>query len=397
MLSPEHVRARRRGGALELMRLSPADRERASELARDLLAVASAGVGAAREQVSAAWAAVEVAPRERKLALGLQKLIEDACVFTDPGELDPAALRRELFVAASRARAAGSFDWGVLVAEAALARGTDAAGVERALYADLRGAERLERAPALEPEAVVREWERGQVQAVLLRAVRVVAEVRCDSPAGYRALFHKLKFRRLLYALERHGEGYRLTIDGPFSLFESVTKYGLALAQVLPALEDCDALELTAEVRWGKERVPLRFTHSHRGAGALEPGELPEDVRALADAFAGLDTPWRPEPASAILDLPGAGLSVPDLVFSHRETGEEIFLEVMGYWSRDAVWRRVELVEAGLGARVLFAVSSHLRVSEAVLDDDAPGALYVYKRTMSARAVARKLDALSAR
>ena len=69
----------------------------------------------------------------------------------------------------------------------------------------------------------------------------------------------------------------------------------------------------------------------------------------------------------------------------------------MGYWSRAAVWQRVELVRAGLAERVLFAVSSRLRVSEEVLGDDLPGALYVYKGTMSARVVAERLDALWAR
>jgi hypothetical protein len=89
---------------------------------------------------------------------------------------------------------------------------------------------------------------------------------------------------------------------------------------------------------------------------------------------------------------------VPDLVF--QATGADgkpvvVYLEVMGYWSRAAVWQRVELVQAGLRERVLFAVSSRLRVSEEVLDGDLPGALYVYKGTMSARTVLERLDVLS--
>ena len=107
-----------------------------------------------------------------------------------------------------------------------------------------------------------------------------------------------------------------------------------------------------------------------------------------------------------ILELPGVGLSIPDLVFERRDPPdgsraprvprERIYLEVMGYWSRAAVWKRVELVQAGLAERILFAVSAKLRVSEEVLDEDLPGALYVYKQTMSARAIADRLEKLSA-
>jgi hypothetical protein len=69
----------------------------------------------------------------------------------------------------------------------------------------------------------------------------------------------------------------------------------------------------------------------------------------------------------------------------------------LGFWSREAVWRRVDLVRAGLPHPILFAVSKQLRVSEAALDDDLPGALYVYSRVISARAVLNRIDQLVAR
>ena len=53
------------------------------------------------------------------------------------------------------------------------------------------------------------------------------------------------------------------------------------------------------------------------------------------------------------------------------------------------------MVERGLTHKMLFAVSTRLRVSEEVLDEHASSALYVYKGTMSARAVAGRLDRLA--
>jgi hypothetical protein len=44
---------------------------------------------------------------------------------------------------------------------------------------------------------------------------------------------------------------------------------------------------------------------------------------------------------------------------------------------------------------MLFAVSSRLRVSEELLDEHASSALYVYKGTMSARAIAERLERLA--
>jgi hypothetical protein len=70
-------------------------------------------------------------------------------------------------------------------------------------------------------------------------------------------------------------------------------------------------------------------------------------------------------------------------------------LEVLGFWSRAAVWKRVEMAAAGLPHPIVFAVSKHLRVSEEVLADDTPAALYVYARTMNARAVLARVEAVA--
>jgi hypothetical protein len=142
----------------------------------------------------------------------------------------------------------------------------------------------------------------------------------------------------------------------------------------------------------------FRFESSRAAASeGDEPVALPDEIGALLRGFELLDSPWLVKPTSAILNLPGTGLCVPDLVFEHRLMRSRVFLEVLGYWSREAVWRRVELAREGLTEKVLFAVSSRLRVSEAVLDDEEAAALYVYKGTMSPRAIERKLDALSKR
>jgi predicted nuclease of restriction endonuclease-like RecB superfamily len=251
----------------------------------------------------------------------------------------------------------------------------------------------------IDAPALVAAYERGQAQAVLLRAVKITVEVKAASVGATRAFFRRLKFLRLLHVITRTEEGFRVVIDGPFSMFESVTKYGLQLALVLPAVEACDSWKLEADVRWGKEKRPLVFRLAG-GTSSARPSDppMPDEVRALARSFKSNDLGWRALPSTRILDLPGVGLTVPDLVFERAgdTSVPRIYLEVMGYWSRAAVWQRVELVQAGLADRILFAVSSRLRVSEEVLGADLPSALYVYKGTMNARAIAARLDAMSA-
>jgi predicted nuclease of restriction endonuclease-like RecB superfamily len=227
----------------------------------------------------------------------------------------------------------------------------------------------------------------------------VTAVVRAREAATYRHLFRRLKFLRLLPAIAAAPDAVRIELDGPFSLFQGSTRYGLQLGLALPAIAACDAWSIEADVRWGADRRPLRFRLAgDRRASATRdvPASLPDEVAALATAFERLDSGWRVDREPAVLDLPGAGLCVPDLAFVRERDGARVFFELLGFWSREAVWRRVELVRAGLPHRILFAASRALRVGEAVLDSSSTAALYTFGRVMNARQILDRLEQLAA-
>lgn len=404
MLTADLVAVTRRNGELKVRKLSPQQRGRALTLASQYVTIARDHVGKSRQAFDAACAQVPVENRDRRLAAGLLKLVDDRCLFEPEESGDPVELRRQLFEHAAAVRKAlepgQSFDREQVLAAGAEPLGLSADAAERLLYADLRQAHVMQKTEVPTAEALVDLYPTALAQAVLLRATDVVIEVQCQSAGSYRALFRKLKFRRLLHRIEKSKgkKGYRIEIDGPLSLFSSVTKYGLQLALVLPAIMECDSWSLQAQVLWGKSREPLEVHLA--GKTKKKPGpkaarsRLPDDVAALVTKLKKTDSGWTVKPAAEILDLPGLGLCVPDLKLTHNLSQEVAYLEVLGFWSRDAVWKRVELVEAGLSQRVLFAVPKKLRVSEKVLGDDLPSSLYVYSGTMSAKKVIQHLDAL---
>ncbi|HEX7599169.1 MAG TPA: DUF790 family protein [Polyangia bacterium] len=406
MLTADMVHVHRRGDRLIVVPIPESERPRALELGAAYLDLAAAHIGQPRGVLLEVLRAIDVQPNEQRLARGLQKLVLDRCEFEENAALDPVELRRALFTRAASARRESehaTFDRAGILAAAAAERPISSDDIEATLFADLPDAHVLRQARLPSPEALLAEHHLAQHQAVLLRAERVTATVWSALPAAYRQLFRKLKFLRLLTRIERLPKrtGYRLEIDGPYSLFESVTKYGLQLALALPVLMACDRWSIEADLRWGKERRPMRSSlrGSQEGATGESPTVegLPDEVATLLRDLEAQPGPWRPTVAQAILDLPGVGQCVPDLEFVHQETGRTVYLEVMGFWSRDAVWKRIELAQKGLPAPVVFAVSKHLRVSEAALERDMPAALYVYARVMNAAAILARVQELAAR
>jgi len=400
VIGPDLVRVRKKNGALSLAKPSADAALRARALAEQVLLVLTGVVNETRQVVEESLDELESIPQEKKLLQALRKLALDDSVFDGNAALDAPTLRREVFSRAVLARqdlAIGArFDRGQVLVETAAALGITPERLEAGLYADLRSAERLLKPPPYDADGLLARHARAEVQAVLLCSVRVVVDVLCATPDQYRALFQKLKFRQLLFKMsERVDGGYRIEIDGPYSLFESVTKYGLELALLLPALEACDRVQLAADLRWGKKREPLTFSTELSQAQNHEPSPPRDEVQALIEAFREHPT-WRAELAREVLDLPGIGLCVPDLCFTQQATGELVLCEVLGFWNRAAVWRRIELVGQGLSNKIVFVVSARLRVSEEVLDAEDSAALYVYKGAINPKALQRKLDQLAA-
>ena len=389
MLTADLVATSRRGDRLYVTQLKGARRQRAVELADALVDVVAHSVGESRGEVVQSLRALEPSPRDRKLMRGLERLLLQRCTFEVAVELAPEELRRELFQAAAAARKEGRFDRPALLQAAGQVRGVSGDAVERGLFADLKDTHALVSWQPCTGQQLVTEHQLGGAQAVLLRAIRVEVHVQCKDVQRYRDLFRWMKFHRLLWTSERDGDGYRLTIDGPMSLFSQSSRYGLQLALMLPLIREMDRWQLRAEVRWGKARRPLEF----RLEGRQEPGKsasaqvrLADDVQRLLDDIHALDNGWKADVADMVINLPGLGVIVPDITLT-APTGEQVHVEVMGYWSRDAVWKRVELAEAGLPAPMVFVLSTRLRVSEEVLGDDTAAALCVYKGVIPAKLV----------
>jgi predicted nuclease of restriction endonuclease-like RecB superfamily len=410
VLTADLVGARRRGSELRLPPTDAARRARIASLAADLGSVARAHLGEPRDAVEEALRVATVAaetgaPAERRLGEAVRKLVSDELRFEEPVRQEAIACRRDTFrraAAARRATPGAPFDRAAVLEEIARDRGTTAAALEAGLYADRPGAQRLLAVEATAPALLAAAFEIREAQAVLLRATKIEATVRAVDAAIYRRLFRTLKFLRLLPVITAGKTGYRIEIDGPLSLFQGGGRYGLQLAVALPAIAACDVWSIEAHVRWGAERRPLRFRLSGGSTpdgsmpgGGAQAAAQPDELAAFITAFERLDSAWRIDREPAVLDLPGAGLCVPDLAFVRATDGACVYFELLGFWSREAVFRRVDLVKAGLPQRILFAVSKSLRVGEALLGDAPTASLYVFGRVIAAKEILARLEALA--
>ncbi|MSP24755.1 MAG: DUF790 family protein [Myxococcales bacterium] len=405
MLTSELLRVRNVGTRLVPRWLEARERERLTPVASELLKVLEANVGERREDLEQALVSVAHEPRDRVVVLGLKKLLLDRCEFAPPVGPEPARIRAEVFGLAALARRAlgptEAFDDHALLSEIAAKHGLDAQALRLVLFADLAKNERLTRFQSLAAEALFARYDLALAQGVLLRATLVEIELVGAEPGRVRNLFRAARFHGLMHHVERldgdGGAGYRIRLDGPMSLFSASQRYGLALALFLPALLACDSWHLSAELLWGKAKRPTAFELAPTD-GLAAPGRalsgIAPGLEPFIVAFRKLESSWLVTANEDILAQPGQRAVIPDLLFRHEQTGARVYLEAFGYWSRAAVWQRIETLRRGeFPVRILLALGKHLRVSEEALDEDSAGELYVYRERMQPRAVLARLEA----
>ena len=248
MLTSDLLRARLHKGELRLGYLDSSDRT-LREQATQLIAMFVAHVGQNRGTLDDALTELLGENTDYLLHRGLAKLLEDRAEFDTDSKVPPVTLRRRVFESSAAvhpvAREQGdrlhTVTRSAVLQQIAAEFSITVEQVERGLYADLKREQRLMSFESIEPTALLDRYNLALAQAVLYRATALQIEINEKDPQRVRQLFRFVKFFRLLCNIQRSASGgYLLTLDGPTSLFQQSTKYGLQLAEFLPALLLCD-------------------------------------------------------------------------------------------------------------------------------------------------------------
>ncbi|MCZ6796141.1 MAG: DUF790 family protein [Planctomycetota bacterium] len=398
MLTADLLRSTVRDGQVRPFYVNEADPE-LLELARVLLRIFEFHHGKSRRALQAELDGFLGSGTAFLLHRGLAKLLFDRCELRTEAAVDPAELRRAVFERAARmhtAPGARGFDRTAVLRDVRSLFEIDSEEIERNFYADLREEQVLESLETISPRRLLERYNVALAQAVLLRATGLEIDINHQTPQRYRELFRSIKFFQLLHSVTGDAEqGYRIRLDGPFSLFRSSQRYGLQMASFLPTLLSFDDWSLEASVLWGKARVQRRF-HLSSADGLPPTRDLkgqwqPAELEWLPRQFAKLDSEWRISRETELVNLGGCGVLVPDHVFVHEPTGKRVSLEIFGYWRRGALRSRLELLREHGPEELILALSRDLHVEEEEIED-LPGEVYTFRTHPIARELLALLD-----
>lgn len=375
--------------------------------AAELIDLFSAAKGSPRGELMAQLQVLEGESTDYRIKRGLVHLLSSAySTFEVLSPLDPVMLRQRTFALSAQTVPSPQASEVTLhgLADALsheLERDVTPEQIRAGLYADLPEQHVLTRFEAPTPEALLHRYNLSQAQGVLYRASHVVITAHRNDPGEYKLLFRYLKLFGLMAYIEGDADhGFTLTIDGPASLFKPSTRYGVALAKMLPALLHVSRWSLTATLvsRAHSPYVPAaaRF-RLQAGCGLVShypPGKPHDSMleQAFVSRWQQTRTLWRLEREVDLIPMPGS-VMVPDFRVVHPD-GRTFLLEIVGYWRPEYLRKKFAQVRRAARHDLILAISERLNLERAgVKLHDLPARLVWFKDRLLPKAVLEVLEA----
>jgi len=446
MLTADLARSRTDGDTITPLFVDPTD-ERYRETAAELIEIFTDHLGEPKGELEETIDELTIADTDYKIVQGLAKLLTEECEFEVIAPVDPSEIRQRLFEKANESYP--------VVRQPTLGDDTqpldvysnvaDRLGISleecyKGMYADLDENKRLVRfgnqaieghdseetttttqltgdsAESYATDTITVEWLLTRYNLALAQAVLYDAtEMHIRVWDSFATVFSYVKLFGLMhriYPIDDAGnrvestdvaEGYEAVLDGAASLFLKSRKYGIRMANFLPALPLCDRWEMDAEILDETagttdhcRTLHLDYTDglsSHYSAQS----DFDSDVeRTLAQKWERSTTEWNLNREDDVLDL-GAEVMLPDFAIEHPD-GRRAILEIMGFWTPEYLSEKLAKIREVDADNLVVAVSERLDCSAndfEGMDDRVlwfKSGIHVYDLVELAEDYARKVD-----
>lgn len=272
--------------------------------------------------------------------------------------------------------------------------------ITKGLYADLIENRILTQFETPTAESLIHRYNLSQVQGIFYRASHMTLKVHRNDPGEYKILFRYLKLFQLMSYIEGDVDyGFTITVDGATSLFGTSTRYGLAIAKLLPALLHVTKWSLQAtlvekDAYSKKKRTGLFTLDSDCGLISHYPAAKMYDSAiesSFAERWAELKTEWKLEREVDLIPIPGS-VMIPDFRLVHPD-GRNYLLEIVGYWRPEYLRKKFSQVRQSNCENLILAISERLNLEKAGVNvSDIPVLTVWFKDKLSPKAVLQVLS-----
>jgi predicted nuclease of restriction endonuclease-like RecB superfamily len=334
-----------------------------------------------------------------RILRGLIKLLTDRCEFETASVAAPEDIRRKVFLEARKFQPVtpDSETKSKVLESIAAEFETDSNTIYGQLYADLSFQQKLISFETIAPPDLLDRYNLAQAQALLYKCVEMKIRVAPSDAGVYRQILSSIKRFGLIHSVVGNiTNGYEIRLTGAASLFHRSQKYGVRMAVFLPALLLCRDWKMAAEVaqkQGGNVFYELTSEQTElKSCYYDEPEYENPDLEKLTKNWEKSSADgWQLNENRKVIDL-GKTAFAPDLVLISPR-GEEIYLDVLGFWTPKSLQKRLEEFAAANYTKFILAASQELRGSRDEPLWESPNVLF-YKTKIEPRLLVETAERL---
>lgn len=375
--------------------------QKSLDVANELIGCFQEAVGKSQGVLEGRLADLEGDATDYRVKRGLAYILKSSfCTFEVVSPLEPPLLRERVFALAAKSvpsREATEVTLNQVAAELSreLEREVLLAQVRDGLYADLAENKILTNFDVPSAVDLLNRYNLSQVQGIFYKASQLILNAHRNVPGEYKLLFRYLKLFQLMAYIEGDADhGFTITVDGPTSLFHPSTRYGLAIAKLIPALLHVTKWSLAATLQtrdaytntWKTGRFTLNSECglvSHYSKGKPYDSML---EASFADKWDAMKTDWVLEREVDLVPIPGS-VMIPDFRLVHPD-GRDYLLEIVGYWRPEYLQKKFYQVRRSGCDNLILAISERLNLEKAgVKLDNVPAKIVWFKDKLLPKSV----------
>jgi predicted nuclease of restriction endonuclease-like RecB superfamily len=305
------------------------------EVANLLIQTYKENLGRKKRELNEATENLEELGYDYRFIRGLTTLLDRKCKLAPKSPIESSKIRRTVFTLTQRDDLpTTSQARKKILDEAAKLLHLPSENMEEYLYADLEDQQIIESFEEISAGNLLKWYNLSLTQTLLFCATEL-----CFTATGnWQEIFKKIKWLGLIYSIQKLGDNYVVTVDGPASLFKLSRRYGTKLAKLLPSIIDNNKWRITAKIlRYKRDTqlfdLQLDSTLYHERLMSRESSEPAYDSlveRDFANRFGALDTGWSLEREPELIPV-GKWVMIPD--FKLQKGKMIVYLEIAGFWT----------------------------------------------------------------
>ena len=318
-----------------------------------------------------------------KIVRGLATILTRKCQFGNKSMLNSMELRRFLF---EKGFVINDDERNKILQEASTHFNTIPNAIEDSFFSDLPDEQILLNINIITPIELIKLYNLSLTQTLMFNSLDLQFLVEDN----YQNIFRQIKYLGIIYEIENN----EIKITGPASLFKNSTKYGAALAKLIPFIVNTNNWNLKAKIKIKLRNEPRIFNFEiDSSANILFPINKQSEINFHSEveaqfykAFKRYNTGWEIKREPAIIKS-GSYVIIPD--FGFFKFGMIIYLEIVGFWTDEYLQKKIWKLNHA-ETDIIVAVDKKLNCKK----EDFPGDVIFYDKKLSLKPIVRFLKEL---